>query len=179
MPTLPTARRTPLAPILSAVQARLALVTGLPAERVALLGRRQGPPHFTGDQDLWVRPGPPSPDGRQSDATGRLALLVRRQLVVAARTRLALDPSDRDDLLLLDPTYGHLAFEEQVLDALHDFHPEAAGSRDTLLWEPMRLLPSASPEDDPAPAGPQWEETRLAFEAAYLAPLTQTASYLP
>lgn len=167
---MPAVIRTPLKPVLLAIQAQLASRTGLPAERVALLGRRQEPPHFADDHDLWVRPGVPAPDPAQNDGAGRIATVINRQLLVVLRSRLWADLSDRDDFLLTDDAYGHLALEEVVLDALHDFMPTSG--QDALLWEPMRAI-SYPAEDDEAPAPGQWEETRFAFEVKYMAALNQ------
>jgi hypothetical protein len=166
---MPITRKTPVGPILTAIQAQIVLNTGLPPERVALLGRHQGPPAFQGDQDVWVQPGNLIPDPPQDQGSGRVAPVMRRIIVVAARTRLALDMSDRDDSLLTDLSLGHMYLEEAIANSLQHFLPRALDATgDNLLWEPMRLVPYQEPTDPEAPQGPQWEETRLAFEIAYV-----------
>lgn len=172
---MPNVLRTPLSTILPAVTAQLAAGTGLPTNRIGLLAREAEPPAFQGDQDLWVRAGDPTPLGQEMDGTGRIATVISRPLLVILRSRYGVDPSDRDDALLLDPSYGHLAFEEAVASALHLFWPMSAAG-DAYSREPLHWMPSARPSESAAAAPVRWTETRLLFEVQYFANLTQSAT---
>lgn len=160
---------SPLSPIVTAVQTQLAAVTGLNSNLI-LFAQRADTPHFQGLQDVVLRVGPPRPVEGFSDGSGRVAVVVSRVLQVTPRTRWGADQSDRDDLWLTDPTYGHLALEENCVNALHIWMPgDSVGN----LWlqEPIHWAPGAEPVRE-TPESQSWGHTDLMFEMKYLLPVS-------
>jgi hypothetical protein len=161
---MPAPIATSLRAILPAIQAQLASVTGLTTNRV-LLVQRETTPRFQGDQDVLVRAGPPQPEDGFELGSGRHAAIVTRLVQVTARTRWAVDESDRDDYALVDEDYGHLALEEAVVNALHIWVPTDRNGN-WLSVEPMHWRPHEAPvHDEPLPAS--WLSTSLLFDVRY------------
>lgn len=109
--------------ILPLVETRLALYTGLPAERI-IPAIADEIPHLQGDQDLVLRLGGWRSDQPWALGGGRYTLKVVEVLEVEIRTRLALDPTGAAREWLVNATYGALQLRSRVLSALHGFQPE-------------------------------------------------------
>lgn len=123
--------------ILTSIKNLITYELGVGAHRVLIVAKTLIP-NFTGDQDFIIRPGSPTPDEGFIAGSGRLASVVTRQMYIAIRTRFGVDTSNSDERWLLDPTLGHLAREEQVLNLLHLRRLKDSNSND-LLIEPMRM----------------------------------------
>lgn len=169
---MPSVIRSSFGPIVKAVQAQLSTVTGIPANRVLIIGRRKQPPTFSGPQDILLRSTPPVPQPEWFSGAGRVADVIRRIVTVALRNRNTLDSSDRDETFLLDPVTGLFAFEEAAFNALEGFMPQDV-SGNVLVIEPMRLV---QPNEEPnrSEADPAWGSSVLAYSVLYQPPLDQS-----
>ena len=123
--------------ILTAIKTLLVNELAVGSHKVLLVAKTIIP-NFTGDQDFIIRPGSPTPEDGFVQGSGRLASVVQRQMYVAIRTRFGVDVSNSDERWLLDPTLGHLAREEQVINLLHLRRLKDSSGND-LLIEPMRM----------------------------------------
>lgn len=158
--------------ILPLVQAQLQAVTGLDSSRIMLVARDRKPPHFVADQDLLVQVGDPVAIPGYAHGSGRQAPIIARPLLITVRTRLQTGQSDRDDDWLTDPTYGYLALEDSVINALHGWAAEDAQGN-WLTQAPLLLNPSLKPVKEEPPPG-SWGQATLAFEMLYEAPVDKT-----
>lgn len=160
---MPAPIATSLRTILPSVTANLAARTGV-AEGDILLLAREDTPHFHAAADLLLRVGPPQPDEGFSLGAGRHAVVLRRQLQVTPRVRLALDVSDRDDQALLGEQ-GLLSLEEAVVNALHIWTPEDTDGN-WLTVEPLHWSPGGPPVHE-TPVSQSWLHTDLVFVLRY------------
>lgn len=170
-----TVLRSKVSDIVDAVRQQLAAwgALGLPVERILVWAGRDLPPHTQAEQDLVLKPRGMQPDRPITDAAGRVDFRVRRRLSVIVRTRSVVDDADRSQEWLEDPNAGHFAFEEAVVDALHDFFP-ADDAGNLLTIEPVKFVGSGDPEQE-TKAEPGWGQSQLDFELFYELPLDQSS----
>lgn len=124
-------------------------------------------PNLAGDRDIILRPGAGTPDGAAVLGGGRITTFERRTLNVTLRTRNALDQVASDSNWLLDDD-GHLAFEDQVIDALQINYPIV--SQLAVYKEPMRYMGVSEPRTNEN----KWGESIVQFEIKYLRSLDQS-----
>lgn len=161
---------TTLAEVLVAIQAQIALGTGLPDNRILLVLKKRTP-KFQGDQDCLIEPGPPQPEPNLDSSIGRAFPVVYRVLKITLRTRFGVDLSDRSDSWVTDPSFGHYVLEESLLASLNNFQPYD-GNYNLILQEPMHWLPSEGPQQDGRDQ--TWGETTMNFSILYELSMTPT-----
>ena len=145
---MPVIKTTPGA-LLTA--AKNIMVSGLNiSPSLVKISSRKELPYFTGDQDFVLRLRLPIPEDGFVAGSGKYASVLRKVLTITIRTRLATDRSDSDERLLLDPTYGHLIREDQILRLFHLRILNDANSN-TLAIEPIRVT-SATGDPDELPS---------------------------
>lgn len=170
--------------ILTCIKGLIVNELAVGAHKVLMVARTMIP-NFTGDQDFIIRPGAPTPDDAFVSGSGRLASVVTRQMYVAIRTRFGVDASNSDERWLVDPTMGHLAREEQMINLLHLRWLKDSNGND-LLTEPMRMTQPIqdfvghSQEGytrggDEKDAQKQYGISVLAFECRYMLGVTSDA----
>lgn len=170
---MPTPLATSLTPILAAVSAQLTAVTGIPPNLIRLVARGTTP-RFQADQDILLRPGQVTYDRGFDAGSGRVCPILRRPLLIHLRTRFNADPSDADDSRLTDPVYGHIPFEESVINALAWFLPQD-GNQNWLVQEPMHPI-DYPPEELQTAEAADWIESNLAFQLTYQLPTPATGN---
>lgn len=167
--------------LIKAIKSLIVTELSLSPSKVLLVARSEIP-NFTGDQDIIIRPGSPTPDDGFIQGSGRTASVVSRQIYIAIRTRFAVDISNSDERWLLDPTYGHLAREEQLINLLHLRWIKDASNND-LLIQPLRMTKPVTDFVGHSQEGytrgsnekdsqKQYGISLLAFEAAYMLGVT-------
>lgn len=145
--------------------------TGFPAERV-FNAARERVPHFQGEQDLVIRPGPFRSRQEFNDGAGRVATVCVRTIGIIVRTRGMLDTGGQDDIWLMtpdlvDPATGYFELENDVIAALQDFLPVDSNDN-ALLGEPMRLIGGSEPRRETGEKNTGWGAGRLDFECMYV-----------
>jgi hypothetical protein len=118
--------RANLGDILALIRAQVAARVRVPLEAVVLttlpLEEVDAP---LGERDVLIQLGNELPlPGR--DGGGRHVNRRKRNLKVAARTRLHLDEPERDLVRLTHATQGHLKMEDLLVDCLESFIPTSA-----------------------------------------------------
>lgn len=156
--------------------AKTILVSGLGIQdSLVKISARKELPYFTGDQDFVMRLRLPIPEDDFVSGSGRYASVLKRALTITIRTRLATDRSDSDERLLLDPSFGHLIREDQVLRLFHlRFLTDSSGN--TLAIEPIRVTAATGDPDELPSYGKVKEDisqkqfcfSNLNFEVLYL-----------
>lgn len=171
--------------LLKAIKSLIVTELRLTPEKVLLVARSDIP-HFTGDQDIIIRPGSPTPDDGFIQGSGRNASVVSRQIYIAIRTRFGVDISNSDERWLLDPTFGHLAREEQIINLLHLRWLRDSSNND-LLVQPLRMTKPVTDFVGHSQEGytrganekdsqKQYGISLLAFEATYMLGVTNNVN---
>jgi hypothetical protein len=159
--------RISLESILFACRTQLALVTGLPADRILPIARRdQDVPKLVGDQDILLRFRGFKADHQNHRDRHDCRLLHR--LHVTVRTRFEMDSPDKDTRWLTDADKGNVPAWLAVLDGLQGFMPEDDDGNTTV--EPLCVLEGDDGEKDAKDPG--WGEAVLVFGVLVEAPLT-------
>lgn len=161
---------TPLRSILTAIQAQIAVGTGLDPTRILLVTKRVTP-KLLGGQDCLIRVGPVQPEPGYDASVGRLACITYRKLDITIRTEYGVDVQDRSDLWVTDSTLGHYVAEENLISCLDNYQPTDP-SNNVLLQEPMHWLPSSGAEQDPKDV--VWGQTTQSFSILYQLPMSRT-----
>lgn len=104
----------------------------------------------------------------------RLGRLVYRNLTVRCCVSFSADQAGSHNLIMEDESYGLLALEEQVLDALDGkqlFEIDESGNKALLSIEPLQLLTDGQ---DPTSfkSAPDWMVTNYTFRVMYVPPYT-------
>lgn len=167
--------RTTCAAILAAIAAKL-VADGVVSEssRVLYVARRASIPHFGADKDVLLTPLGFRLHTGQDVAGGRGTSMLLRTITVTCRTRLGTDESGRDRVWLTAEDIGQLAFEEAVVDCLHNYWPEDS-SRNVITAQPLKLMEGNAPDKDAK--DPTWGQSTLAFSAFYHLNLTQQDNF--
>lgn len=157
--------RCSLRGILTSIKAQLMDWLEIPAERV-LVSVRKKIPHFQADQDVVIRPRGFRIEKQITDEVGRWETTLRRRVDFVCRTRLGFDEDDRDESWLTDASYGHIALEELVVDAMQEFFPtDSAGNH--LTREPMLLTDGLDFEKEADDAEAEWGQSTVSFDVVY------------
>jgi hypothetical protein len=160
-----------LVPILNAIQKQLISAVPAVASQIKFTSHREDPPHFDADHDIVVRVGSfIAFDGGWAAST---AQRVRRFLTVYPRTRLSLDPADRDTQWMLS-IQGHFTWEEKVLRALWGYFPnDAQDSTTGNLITQMEMQMAAGTDPVKGAIDKAWGDSAITFELEYLFALGQ------
>lgn len=127
--------------ILTAVVAQL--VVGKAAVddgRIRIVARRpEDVPFADSEMDILIRVRGFRVDDSQYTGAGRQFCRNDRRLEVIPRTRDARDSVSEDLKWLTDETFGQLAIEDTIYNALEEFYPLRADGT-SLLIEPLKLI---------------------------------------
>jgi hypothetical protein len=162
----PKPLRSSLNAVFASIKAYLAEETGLAAEFVRIIARRQRPPKLIAGQDILLRDRGFTVDGGNSD---RHDCRIWRKLGVVIRTRYELDQAGSDEIWMTDLVEGNVVAEEEVMDALINHQP-ADEDDNHLLFEPMKLLGGETRDRE----ADGWGEVELHFSMAIELPLDQS-----
>jgi hypothetical protein len=168
--------KSPVADILKSIKTAIKTSLSITNDTVVKIVAREDLPVFSGDFDILIKANLPFPVEEFVSGAGRNASVVLRTVTIVIRTRLGVDRSDSDERLLLDPVFGHLLREEQILKCLHlKFLTNTAG--DMISIEPMRLsepnsawgeIAHYNKEDSDKSAQRQMARSFLNFEVKYI-----------
>ncbi len=170
-----TVLRSDLYKIVLAVQARLMLRLGWPAERVLVADPRKFvdsrgvPLHPQADQYLviWLAD-QGHPDMPVYDGAGRWDTRMTVRLAITLRTRFFVDEVSSSLAWLTDASLGHLEAVGDILNALVEFTPTDTAD-DTGNWHCVQGLnpaPVGAPEQE-AKRDPEWGSSVIGFIAVY------------
>lgn len=165
----PSAIRSTFTAILATLQAQLAAITSVDLARIIVVAD-DVVPHFTGDQDILLRPLGEKCDRNRLQGNGRVMDYRTRSLRIVARTRSTLDPVDEDYIHLTDATLGHLTLEDSIVEALQMFFPSDPSSN-LLTACPIRALDWTEPRREAREQ--EWISSSLMAEIDYIRALNQ------
>lgn len=115
-----TIRRCSVREIITALRARLVLKTGIPEERVIFVAEApERISHQQAEQEILVQVAGEQPEPA-IEGGGRYVNLRSRSFYVHVRTRMWLDETNQDYIQLTDASIGHVAMEDDVVDALQE-----------------------------------------------------------
>ncbi|MBV8086825.1 MAG: hypothetical protein JO247_18625, partial [Chloroflexi bacterium] len=162
-----TVLRTGLAAIVLATQTQLQTLLGWGPERVAVVDPAKLSFHPHGDAYLCLWVDLESYDRPILAGAGRGDTRATERLLVACRSRYAVDTATDATAWLTDGTLGHLALRLQVLNALVGWTPTDTGddSGNALTVQP--LVPASGARPRLEPDEKEWGESILGFDATY------------
>ncbi len=155
----------PFGTVLLAIQAKIIVQTGLDPSAVPITKRDQLP-QFIADKMVILRVMGETPDAEVIRGSGRIANRRYRKVRIIVRTRFYVDESDRDTVWMTDPALGHLALEDQVIDALEVVWIEDASSN-ALTFEPCRCGSVSEPKDIGGSKDKGWGESFIELTVPY------------
>lgn len=157
--------------ILLLMKAQLVAVTGIIPSRVHITSREQSEiPHFSGDQDLILRPMYERPTPGMLEGGGRANDRRTREVQIVCRSRAYLDTPDSDQVRLTSPGLGLLALEDSVRNAMEMFQVTDA-SNNTLTF-PIFVEGPVAPEPDREDKN--WLHSVFTLQVEYQAALSQS-----
>jgi len=172
--------KSPIADILKSIKTAIKTSLGITNDTIVKIVARDDIPIYGGDFDILVKANLPFPVEEFVSGAGRTASVLLRTITIVIRTRLGVDRSDTDERSLMDPVYGHLRREEQILNCLHlKFLYNTNG--DMISAEPVRLAePNAgwgeiahyNKEDAEKSSQRQVSRSFLNFEVKYIMDVT-------
>lgn len=165
--------RTRLDLIIPYLLARLRSVTGLTEACVFCSQRRKLPYDAMADQFVFIHFHDDTPQQPILQGAGRSDVRQEQLFSVTARTRLALDPPDRDTIWLTQASQGHLLLCHNVDDAMDGYIVEDTDGNWFTLG-PIEPAHGKGPEKDDKAT--EWGEKSMFYRLVYLRALTQ--SYL-
>lgn len=168
--------KSPIAAILRSIKTAIKASLNITNDTVVKIVARDDLPVYSGDYDILIKANLPYPVEEYVSGSGRNASVVLRTITIVIRTRLGVDRSDSDERALMDPVYGHLVREEQILNCLHlKFLTNPNG--DMISVEPMRLsepnsawgeIAHYNKEDSDKSSQRQISRSFLNFEVKYI-----------
>jgi hypothetical protein len=168
--------KSPIVDILKAIKTAIKTSLGITNETTVKIVARDDLPIYSGDFDVLIKANLPYPIEEFVSGAGRTASVVLRTITIVIRTRLGVDRSDTDERALMDPIYGHLRREEQILNCLHlKFLNNTNG--DMISVEPVRLsepnsawgeIAHYNKEDSDKSSQRQVSRSFLNFEVKYI-----------
>lgn len=168
--------KSPLVDILKSIKTLIKTSLSITNDSSVKIVARDDMPIYSGDFDILIKANLPFPVEEFVSGAGRTASVLLRTITIVIRTRLGVDRSDSDERALMDPVYGHLKREEQILNCLHlKFLYNTNG--DTITAEPVRLSePNAAwgeiahytKEDTEKSSQRQVSRSFLNFEVKYI-----------
>ncbi len=148
------------------IQAQLVAFLGYPPERVVIDQRDPGDETLIAQAEQYVVLS--VEDGMVTDGmvsySGRLASVERLTFCTTLWTRCALDESTAGNVLMTDPSLGHLIARHALYDALTDYVP-VDGSSNILTASPVHPGRATRPRR-PKPK-PGWAWSQLYWVAPY------------
>lgn len=172
--------KSPISDILKSIKTAIKASLGITNDTIVKIVARDDIPIYGGDFDILIKANLPFPVEEFVSGAGRTASVLLRTITIVIRTRLAVDRSDTDERSLMDPVYGHLRREEQILNCLHlKFLYNTNG--DMVSAEPVRLSePNAgwgeiahyNKEDSEKSSQRQVSRSFLNFEVKYIMDVT-------
>ncbi len=168
---MPTVNRSGMGPIILAVRNRLAAENVMPLQAIKIWarGHRECPALQT-KRDILLRPGPLQPYPGWQEGSGRVATGIIRSLDVVARISLAVDSSDTDKARYAS-ALGLEDLTDDIADVLCEPWFPSDNDGNHLTIEPLLLLPSSAPSDDPSDV--TWAYDTVTFRVSYMLPLRQ------
>lgn len=168
--------KSPIVDILKSIKTAIKASLGITNDTTVKIVARDDLPIYSGDFDVLIKANLPYPIEEFVSGAGRTASVVLRTITIVIRTRLGVDRSDTDERALMDPIYGHLRREEQILNCLHlKFLTNTNG--DMISVEPVRLsepnsawgeIPHYNKEDSDKSSQRQVSRSFLNFEVKYI-----------
>lgn len=141
-------------------------VLGLTADHKMLLIARDDIQHTYGDHDILIRPRSQTPEESKSGG-GHYGGVTVKVIEVTVRARKVVDDA-ADNEKWLEMIF---AYENQILDSLDLFYPEAT-NQDILTTEPIRHL-KVSDESKDKGDNTGWGRVVIPFEVKYVPILTR------